>query len=137
MRGSLRDWGSWQLGLANSISAKTFQVFEEYLATAGRPESIFYNDELLVAHQAFVAAVRNFLQETAQVVSPAPESGGTIGWYVINVKAGGWVDDYDERYEKEMSVVEEATRNVVEAWTRYAMLAQRLKIAHEKREPQV
>jgi len=123
----MANWQETQLTYPQYVRRNVLDSIQQYDFEAGKPENVFYDTELETAHRAFVRAMQNYLSVSARERVPDRVSANT---YVISMKQLGgdqWFDDYDERYEKQISAITHAVERAWDAWGTYVRLAKLLR----------
>jgi hypothetical protein len=92
------------------------QVFEKYLYASKKPENQFYSLELKRLHKELIDAIESY-QTTINNEMDSVE--GNSDAYLITVKMRGYVDNYDQEYDRQKNLVWKGSERVWEAWKAY------------------
>jgi hypothetical protein len=112
----LSNWHESQLSYPQYETREALDRFANYLGLAARAENAFSEQKLADLHAAFVDAVDDYLSTSA--VERVPH--GDSSRYVISTKATErHLDDYDERYDRQLKKLGSAVDALWAAWTGY------------------
>lgn len=95
---------------------KFLDVLEEYKFISLRPENQFVDEKLQLAHKDFLKSIDNYLLTSATEMVPTK---GNENVFVVSVKKLGWVEDYDQLYEKQVKRLLDALIQVEKSWASY------------------
>lgn len=112
------DWYSTRITHPQFEQQTYVHTFTEYLYYSDMPENVFKEEQIKALHNALLSAISNYLN----AVSTEMISDDNANNYVITVKYHGgkrWIDDYDDKYEKQVNEIKSATKSVYEAWQGY------------------
>ena len=97
-------------------------VMAEYLQTSARLENQFIEEKLKSIHDEFLNALDKYLMIAATEMVPIH---GNSEAYVINVKdlarQQGWIENYDEMYDKQITNIQKGINLVKTAWNSYVL----------------
>lgn len=115
----VNNWTQRQSNYPQWVDKEVFYKFREYLHEAQKPEREFFDEELQIRHIALLEELESFLATVGLQVVLHPANNDL---YVIKTKAASserWIEDYDERYQKEVDIILAATDRVKMAWREY------------------
>jgi hypothetical protein len=111
----MRNWYSWRTSHPQYEHGERFDLIEQYISTVSLPENVFKDESLRKAHDTLCSELNAYGHK---VVREMVWDGHKT--YVIRTKTiSDWVDDYDERYERECNILIEAIEAVWVSWERY------------------
>jgi len=111
------NWYSWRSDHPQYENRESRNKLREYLESALQPEYSFNRESLRIAHDEF----RKILAEYIHVVAIQMVPDGS-DMFVATVKAAGsekWIDNYNEKYQKQCDAMTDALEKVWVAWTVY------------------
>jgi len=117
------SWEEWQTTNSQYLKKDVVEKFTAYEYESRKPERKFFSEILRTAHEAFLTSVQRFMSRTALIMVPY-QGGESV--FVIRTKAEGekhWIEDYDERYEREADEVEQLTDSAWIAWQDFMRVA--------------
>jgi class 3 adenylate cyclase len=117
------SWEEWQANSPQYLEKQHVHTFRAYEFESRKPERTFFSAHLRAAHEQFIAAIKRFLHGTGRIMVT---DHGSTDWYVISVKAAGqsrWIEDYSERYERQVEEVTNLTNGVWTAWQHFMRIA--------------
>lgn len=113
----LREWHETQMGYPMYETRNNIDIFDSYLRLAEQPENHFRNPRLQDTHDGLLKAIRAYLRTSGD---ERVSDGMDRGEYVISTKRIiGYVEDYDERYERQVEALSTATEFVWSSWKSY------------------
>lgn len=111
----LKNWCEWRMYNIQHERHDTFQLMLEYIDRASMPENKFGDEDLRTANDAFCRSLDDYTGKVSVNMAHDGHKG-----FVINTKAvGGWIEDYDERYDRECDILREAIESVWHSWEVY------------------
>ena len=95
---------------------KFLKVLEMYKYYSLKPENQFVEERLRLAHSVFLKSIDEYLLTFANEMEP---KRGHDDMFVISVKNLGWVENYDQLYEKQVDRLLNALTQVENSWREY------------------
>lgn len=115
----LQDWLEYRKGSIQWEHREgSLDVLEKYRRTTKEANRQFTDPQLSTVHEGFLAALRSYLGAVGTEMSPVQNSRDT---FVLNAKTvDDWIDDYDQRYDAGVKIMEEGLKGIEGAWAAYA-----------------
>lgn len=112
-----------QLTYPEYVKVAVTDDLHSYLNESKKPENAFLNKHISEEHIEFINKIKAFISAALQVTTLVrPESKTTV----VNSKAETykkWSKDYDERYDREVKIITQKAKGIIQAYKRYVQAA--------------
>jgi len=113
----MSDWYEARSNYIQYEDSSVLDLFGDYWRLAEQPENVFKNEDMRQKHDALVAAIRKYIAVSA--TERVPDKVDSTK-YVISTKAhGGFIKDFDSRYQGQIDRLSAAVNGVRDAWAKY------------------
>lgn len=89
----------------------------DYLYESEKAENEFFNKEILLSHNKFISSITAFLKDIATITKFDHPDDEALTIRTKTVKK--WIDDYDERYEREVNIIIDRAENIIENYKNF------------------
>lgn len=115
------EWYRSQESYPQYLKREELNVLVRYCREAEKPERRFQNNELRQSHKSLVSAVTSYINVSG--VERVPKTGDADTYVISTKDSSGYVEDYAQKYQRQIAAILAATDSVWVAWEQYSPLA--------------